>query len=93
MIVPIFLATALPIVKRAATGMLVRYTIVRPNVSLSGAARTGPKESPKQYMETPSRDTVVDTPKYAATSFVPEEYMEAMKVLVGGEARSQLSKN
>lgn len=61
-IVPIFWATAQPTVKRAATGRLLRYTIDRPNVSLRGAARTGPKESPRQYIEIPSNDTVVETP-------------------------------
>jgi hypothetical protein len=61
MIVPIFRATALPIVKTAATGRLVRYIIERPNVSLRGAARTGPNESPKQYIERPSKETVVET--------------------------------
>ena len=72
MIVPIFWATALPTVKRAATGRLVRYIIERPKVSLRGAARTGPNESPRQYMESPNKDTVVETPKYSATSSVPE---------------------
>jgi hypothetical protein len=72
MIVAMFCATALPIVKTAAIGRLDKYITERPNVSLRGAARTGPKERPKQYMEIPSKATVVETPKCSATSLVPE---------------------
>ena len=82
MIVAIFCASAQPIVNIAASGRLTRYTIERPSVSLKGAARTGPKESPRQYIEIPSNETVVETPNHSDTSFVPEEYIEDMKVLI-----------
>jgi hypothetical protein len=71
-IVAMFCATALPMVKNADTGRVTRYIIERPNVSLRGAARTGPKERPRLYNESPNRDTVVETPKCSATSSVPE---------------------
>ena len=73
MMVAMFWERAQPIVNRAASGRLTRYTIERPKVSLKGAASTGPNESPRQYIEIPSNDTVVETPNLSATSAVPEE--------------------
>ena len=68
-----------PSVKAAASGIDNLYTARRPEDSLMGAARTGPKASPRTYRETPSRATVVDTPNFTATSAVPGAYTEEPK--------------
>ena len=68
---PILFETAAPMENSTAIGIPSLKTINRPNVSLSGAPIVGPRASPKQKSETPSKETVSETPNSAAVRLAP----------------------
>ena len=67
--------------KAAKTGILYRYTFLRPKVSLKGAAVMGPNAIPRVYNEYGNNETVVETPKSATTSSLARTYIVEAKVL------------
>jgi len=56
-----------PKIKRAKIGSEIKYVAVLPNLSLNGAARTGPKAKPRRNNEKGSRAAVSDTSKTSIT--------------------------
>jgi hypothetical protein len=58
---PKFWENPAPSVKSIITGRDVLYTMLRPCISLNGAAKTGPNASPMTYNERPRRAAVDDT--------------------------------
>jgi len=70
-----------PRVKSMLVGKLTRYTICLPQVSLAGAAITGPNAKPSTHSVTPRYETTVETPKFFAISCTAGEYAEDPNVL------------